>query len=188
MPKEVNKMAETRKMVLHGVRASYVTLVEPKAIAEGQDKKYSISLIIEKNNPDLAELKKQINAVISETKWTDAVKAKCDKALRDGDADRPEDDAYAGKLFINAKSAKKPLIVKTIQGKNVEVDAETIYSGCYVNCGISIYAYDQAGNKGVGIGLRGVQFDHDGEPLGSSMSVDEFEVTAESAPTDDWLN
>ena len=34
-------MAETRKMVLHGVRASYVTLVEPKAIAEGQDKKYS---------------------------------------------------------------------------------------------------------------------------------------------------
>jgi len=181
-------MAEAKKMILHNVRASYVTLVEPKAIAEGQDKKYSISLIIDKDSADLPELKKLINEVLADTKWPDAIKKKCDKGLRDGDTDRPEDAAYAGKLFVNAKSAKKPLVVKTVKGKNVEVEADEIYSGCYINCGISIYAYDQAGNKGVGIGLRGVQFDHDGEALGSSMDADEFELTAESAPaSDDWL-
>ena len=97
--------------------------------------------------------------------------------LRDGDLDRPEDEAYAESYFINANSKQAPQVVD----KNVQpiLDQSELYSGCYINASVTFYAYNSNGNKGIAAGLGNIQKVRDGEPLemcirdrSSRMSVD----------------
>ena len=46
-----------------------------------------------------------------------------------------------------------------------------IYSGCYGRVCISLFAYNNAGKRGIGIGLEAVQKLRDGDALGGSVSV-----------------
>lgn len=174
----------TKKLMIRNARLSYVTVDEPRSIVEGGEPYYSISVIIEPDNPATAEIKKTVDALINEQKWTPAQKKVCDKALRDGNEERAEDEAYANNYFINAKSRQKPLL---IDGARREVPASKFYSGCYANVSVSLYAYDKAGNRGVGCGLRGVQFVKDGEPLGSTVSADEFDKLEDDEVAEDFV-
>lgn len=99
------------------VRLSYAHLTEPVAIQEGQEKKYSASFIIPKT--DKKTLEKIATAIKLatqrgiETKWGGKKPAKLKLPLRDGDDERPEDEAYANSYFINANAPSnkpKPLV------------------------------------------------------------------------------
>ena len=93
--------------------------------------------------------------------------------MRDGDVDRPDDEAYADSYFINANSRTKPGIVD----RNVEpiIDMTEIYSGCYGRVSMVFYAYNVNGNKGIAAGLQNIQKLEDGEPLGGkSRPEDDF--------------
>ena len=61
---------------------------------------------------------------------------------------RPEDEAYADSMFLNANSKQAPQIVD----RQVQpiLDQSEIYSGCYGRVSITFYAYNSNGNKGVG--------------------------------------
>ena len=91
--------------------------------------------------------------------------------VRDGDADKPDQDAYAGKLFINASSKLQPGIVDA----NVQpiIDRTELYAGCYGRVQINFFPYAQAGNKGIGCGLINVQKLSDGESLGGRMKAED---------------
>ena len=86
------------KVITGKVRASFVNVFEPKSI-NGSEPKYSCSLIIPKTDVDTL---KKINAAIEEAKqngipkWGGKVPPNLKLPLRDGDIDRPGDDAYAG--------------------------------------------------------------------------------------------
>ena len=148
-------------------RLSYAHLWEPDSI-NGSEPKYSVSCIIDKNDKEtIAKIKK----------------ANLKTPLRDGDIDRPEDEAYADSMFLNANSKQAPQIVD----RQVQpiLDQSEVYSGCYGRVSITFYAYNSNGNKGIAAGLGNVQKLRDGEPLGSRANAkDEFEaVDAE----DDFL-
>ena len=164
------------------VRLSYAKLFVPSA-APGSDKlKYSVSILIDKNDK---ETLRKINAAIEEakeagkvSKWSGKIPAKLHLPLRDGDEDRPDDEAYKGMYFFNASSERKPGVVD--RNLNAILDPDEVYSGCYGRVNVNFYPYDSNGNRGVAAGLNHVQKLSDGERLGGGA------VSVEAAFDDDF--
>ena len=93
--------------------------------------------------------------------------------LRDGDLERPDDDAYAGSYFINANSATAPGIVD--KACEPILDRSEIYSGVHARASINFYSFNSNGNRGIACGLNNIQKLRDGDPLGGkSRAEDDF--------------
>lgn len=174
------------KVTTGKVRLSYAHLFEPHAI-EGNEPKYSVSVIIPKTDTETLKAIKEAVAEAKEqgkSKWNGKIPANLKTPLRDGDAERPDDEAYENSYFLNANSKNKPGVVD----QNVQpiLDATEVYSGCYARLTLNFYPYSASGNKGVAAGLGNVQKLADGDPLGGfARAEDDFEAV-ESAE-DDFL-
>ena len=115
----MSKIANPTK-VITGVntRWSYANVWDPKSINGGAPK-YSVSLIIPKSDTvTVNKIKAAIQAAYEEgeskLKGTAKVCPALDvikTPLRDGDKERPGDEAYKNSYFINANSATAPGIV-----------------------------------------------------------------------------
>lgn len=167
-------------------RFSYAHVWEPDSV-NGSEPKYSVSCIIGKSDKGtISRIQKAVELAKEEGKgkWGGKIPANLKMPLRDGDIDRPEDEAYADSMFLNANSKQAPQIVD----KKVQpiLDQTEVYSGCYGNVSITFYAYNSNGNKGIAAGLGNIQKLRDGEPLGSRVNAqDEFDaIDAE----DDFLS
>jgi len=175
------------KVTTGKVRLSYTHLFEPHAI-EGNEPKYSTSVLIPKTDKEtLTAIKEAVEQVKAEGKgkWGGKVPPNLKTPLRDGDAERPDDDAYSGCYFLNANSKNKPGVVDV----NVQpvLDATEVYSGCYGRLTLNFYAYSASGNKGVACGLGNVQKLAEGEPLGGfTRAEDDFTAVGDSTE-DDFL-
>lgn len=162
------------KVVTGKVRFSYAHVFEPRANEFGGDPKYSVSIIIPKSDKvTLDKIEKAIKEATEQgkEKWGGKVPPKLTLPLRDGDIDRPEDDAYANSFFLNAKANQAPGVVDA--NLNAIIDKSEFYSGCYGRASIDLYPYATAGNKGVGVGLNHVQKLADGESLGGVKTTAE---------------
>ena len=168
--------------VITGVntRWSYVNAWEAKSINGGAPK-FSVSLIIPKSDTKTIEkIKAAIQAAYEEGQGKLKGNGKSVPALsvlktplRDGDAERPDDEAYADAYFINANSATAPGIVDA--DRNPILDRSEVYSGVYGRASINFYAFNSNGNKGIACGLNNLQKIKDGEPLGGkSRAEDDF--------------
>ena len=177
------------KVITGKCRASFVHVFEPQSV-NGSEPKYSISLIIPKSD---TETLNSIRAAIEEakqngatSKWGGKIPPNLKMPLRDGDVDRPDDDAYANAYFINANSNEKPGIVD--RERIPITDPLAIYSGCYVRASINFYPFNSNGNKGISAGLANIQFWCDGEPLnGRVRAEDEFDAL-DAEDEDDFLD
>lgn len=161
-------------------RWSYANVWQPKAI-NGGTPKYSVSLIIPKSDTKTIEkVRAAIQAAYEEGqsklkgngKTVPQLKA-LKTPLRDGDLERPDDEAYANSYFINANSASAPGIVDA----NCQpiIDTSEVYSGVYGRASINFYAFNSNGNKGIACGLNNLQKIRDGESLGGkSRAEDDF--------------
>lgn len=165
-------------------RFSFLHCWQPVGI-DGSEPKYSVSAIIPKN--DRATINK-IKAAIEQVKkesvsvWGGKVPNNLKLPLRDGDTDRPDDEAYTDSFFFNANSKQKPQVVDN----KVEpiLDQSEVYSGCYGNISVNFYAYSANGNKGIAAGLGNIQKLKDGESLGGRTTAAEDFDTVE---VDDFL-
>lgn len=154
-------------------RFSYLHCWEPNAV-NGSDPKYSVSAIIPKSDTEtLGKIKNAIEQAKKDSvsKWGGKVPANLKLPLRDGDIDRPEDEAYADCYFFNANSRQEPQVV----GKNVQpiIDQTEVYSGCYGRISVNFYGYNSNGNRGIAAGLGNIQKLRDGEPLGGRSNAEE---------------
>jgi len=175
------------KVVTGIVRLSYANVHEPKSINGGAEK-YSVSLIIPKSDSKTIEaINKAVDAAIEEGrgKFGGKIpnKAVLKLPLRDGDIDRPDDEAYAGSYFVNANSNSAPEIVD--KSLNPIMSRSEVYSGVYARVSVNFYAFNSNGNRGIACGLGNIQKVHDGEPLGGRTSAaDDF---ASDYDGDDFL-
>ncbi len=171
-------------------RWSYANVWDPKSINGGAPK-YSVSLIIPKS--DTATIEK-IRAAIQaayeegESKLKGNGKsvpplAAIKTPLRDGDLERPDDEAYADSFFINANSSTAPGIVDA--ARQPIIDRSEVYSGVYGRASINFYAFNSNGNKGIACGLNNLQKIRDGEPLGGKSSA---ENDFDTEDDDDFLS
>lgn len=164
------------KLVTTKVRFSYAHVFQAVAMAEGQEKKYSVSLLISKK--DKALIKKVNDAIAAAleagktSKFGGAVPKKGLKMpLRDGDVDRDEDEVYKGHFFITASSKRRPQVVDA--ELNPIIDEDEFYSGCYGRASINFYAFNSNGNKGVACGLNNIQKLEEGEALSGVATAEE---------------
>ena len=156
--------------VITGVdtRWSYANVWEPKSI-NGGTPKYSVSLIIPKSDTKtIAKIQAAIEAAYKEGEAKLKGNGKSVPALsvlktplRDGDAERPDDEAYKNAYFVNANS------------------------GVYGRASITFYAFNSSGNKGIACGLNNLQKIRDGEPLGGKASAESDFATDDD---EDFLN
>lgn len=166
-------------------RFSYLHCWEPDSV-NGSEPKYSVSAIIPKSDY------KTVNAIKaaieqakkdSVSKWGGKVPGNLKLPLRDGDIDRPDDEAYAGCYFFNANSRQAPQVVDS----KVQpiLDQSEVYSGCYGKISVTFYGYNSNGNRGIAAGLGNIQKLKDGESLGGRTSAaDDFQTEDE----DDFLD
>lgn len=108
-----NNTAPATKVIVP-CRISFANIWEPKSI-NGSDEKYSVSLLIPKDDKTtLVKIKKAIEAAkeaAKEKKWNGKIPANLKLPMHDGDIDRPDDENYAGHFFFNATSKDAPQIV-----------------------------------------------------------------------------
>jgi hypothetical protein len=166
------------RMILPPALGSYANIFVPRAKKAGADGKpgklqYSIALLWDRKQ-DLKALKEAIVKVAVEKFGPKAadifgkniLRLKC--PLHDGDVDKPENEAYAGKVYLNARSDRKPGVANR-RGELVMEDSEA-YSGCTFRVSVGIYAFDNE-SKGVGVGLNNLQVIEKGPRLDNQMDA-----------------
>lgn len=158
------------KVVTGKVRFSYLNAFTPKAINEGDEPKFSVSLLIPKSDKEtIGKIKKAIKDALEEgkAKFNGKVPTVFKNPLRDGDEEKPDDEIYEGMMFMNANNSRQPGIVD--ENREAILDQNEIYSGCYGRAHVELYAFNVNGNKGVACSLQNLQKLEDGERLGAAI-------------------
>lgn len=193
MPITANKAENPCKAVTGVCRLSYANIWQPKSIKDGTPK-YSTSVLIPKNDAaTISRIKSAIEAAYreGENKLRGNAKnvpplAAIKTPLRDGDIERPDDDAYKGCWFLNANSTTAPGVVNL--ARETITDTSQIYSGVFARVSLAFFAYSANGNRGVAAGLQHIQKVRDGEPLGGkSRAEDDFNDDFATEIDDDFL-
>lgn len=155
------------QIVIEKARLSYANIFTPRAMNEGDEPKYSASLIIGKNHPQVAAIQNAIQNALEQgaDKFGGKIPptGQLRNPLRDGDTER-DGEEYANNFFINASTKRQPAVID--QAMNKVLDPDEVYSGCYANVLITFFAYNRNGNKGVSASLDMLQKHSDGEHLG----------------------
>jgi len=182
------------KVVTGVCRLSYANIWQAKSINGGAPK-FSTSVLIPKTDAvTVNRIKTAIQAAYEEgeSKLKGNGKsvptlASLKTPLRDGDTERPDDEAYAGCWFVNANSGTAPGVVDI--SRQPILETSEIYSGVYARVSLSFYAFNSNGNKGIACGLQNIQKVRDGEPLGGrTRAEDDFDDEFATADEDDFLN
>lgn len=192
MAKKIQAVLKNDTKVVTGlVRLSYAHIFEPKSI-NGSDPKYSVSLIIPKSDKQMVKVLEQAidNAKeLGKSKWGGKIPSNLKLPLRDGDEDRPEDEAYENSYFINANSERAPQVVGTEKdkatGKAIPLGPDEVYSGCYARASINFYPFNVNGNKGIACSLISIQKIDDGEPLAGVASAPEEDFEFDEVDSED---
>jgi hypothetical protein len=148
------KCTMSNKLITPEFRGSFVNLVEPRAIAEGQDPVYGMVVAVPKSE---TAFKQKLDDVVNELcmeKWGEVPK-KLKNPIRDGDEeDRPE---FEGCWVFNTKSKTRPGVVD--MDLQPILDPDLLYSGAWYRVELSAFAWDhRTGGKGVSFGLNNVLF------------------------------
>lgn len=200
------------KIHLKNVRLSFARLYTPKAFREGQKERFEGSFLLDPSNEEHQE---QIEILQSEALGVIKAKhnGKVPKALdlcfgyADGDhiqvgpnkySGKPKEyDGYEGMFSVSASNTTQPKVVGRVRDPNtgkfeVLEDDGTVYSGCYVNATITLWAQDNEYGKRVNANLRAVQFVRNGAafgvaPVDADDEFDEVQVDDDEDGADaDW--
>jgi hypothetical protein len=188
-------------VILRNVRLGFFNGYEPGSY-EGK-LSYSAQLIVDPKSANVAALDKAIEQVARE-KWKDRAPAVLE-VLRKQDrvcfrhgpkmsGDGVVFDGFDGMYYCSASSRaeQRPLMLKRDKTPSVASDG-LLYSGCYADVKISLWAQDNQFGKRVNAQLKVVQFRADGDAFsgGTPPSADGMDdlsdVGEELAEVDDLL-
>lgn len=182
------------RILLKNVRLAFPNLFEPTTVAGEGKPRYSATLLIPADHPQLAEIEKAQEAV-AQAKWGQKAAAivkglsKQDKmALHDGDT-KSKYDGFPGNFFISA-AAQENAAPTVIDRDRSPLSARSgrPYAGCFVNASIELWAQDNSYGQRINAQLRGIQFYADGDSFsaGRPADADEFEEVTEGADAEDF--
>lgn len=172
-------MANT-KVVTGKVRFSFAHVFKPYSSRDGEEPKYSVTLLIPKNDTEtLKKIKKAVAEAAEAYRAKNGVKSLPENpkhTLHDGDGEREGGEPFGpeckGCYVITVSSKNKPVVVDSF--RNEITDPGEVYSGCYGRASINFFAYNAKGKRGVSAGLLALQKLSDGEPFGTVGSADDF--------------
>lgn len=164
------------KVITGKVRMNYLNIFTPKKLEESEDKRYSLSILIPKNDIDTIS---KINEAIFNAKekglnlWSE-INDEIKTPLRDGDIEKSDNEAYKNHYFLNATSKYKPGIVD--KSLNEIKDPDKIYPGCYGRVSLNFYPYYKENICGIGCSVNNVQKICDGKVITYSRAEDDFTI------------
>ena len=179
-------------------RFSFVHLFEPYAQKKGEEAKYSVMLLIPKDDlSTLACIEEAIKEAYEQGRDTLANKNSPAPAfgspvlkmpMHDGDEEQPGEEVYAGMMYVNARSKPKegmphPGICDA--AKNDIEDPMEFYSGCYGRASICFYAFNGSGNRGIACAINNVQKLKDGPHLGGGRRTAQQDFADDEFDEDD---
>ena len=180
-----DKAKDAEVIKLTHVRCSYPHLFR-RAVFDGDEGKFEITFLIDKDDPQVQKLKRHINKIRKGLSFKVAADKIC---LRDGDElGRPETE---GCYNLKASTGRRPVVLNRDKSAIAEDDG-IIYGGCFVNATIDFWVQNNKWGKRINCNLRAVQFDSDGEAFGAGPVDDDdmFEELgggeSESADDDDF--
>jgi hypothetical protein len=154
------------------IRLSYLNVFEAKAMTEGETPKFSAAILLSKKDvATKAKADAAIQLAITQgipKKWKGKKPAILKLPWRDGDEEKPDDEAYAGHWFLNASNTKKPILLGT--DKRPLEDPSELYSGAYARAVLTFYPFSGKSN-GVAVSLDSILKLEDGESLGGTISM-----------------
>ena len=182
------------RILLKNVRLAFPNLFEPTTVAGEGKPRFSATLLIPADHPQIEEIK-AAQLAIDTAKWNAKAAAivkgldKQDKlALHDGDT-KSKYDGFPGNFFISA-AAQENAAPTVIDRDRSPLSARSgrPYAGCFVNASIELWAQDNSYGQRVNAQLRGIQFYQDGDSFsaGRPADADEFEEVTEGAGADDF--
>ena len=174
------------KLRITNCRLAFLALFKPTTVNGEGEPRYSAQLIIEPNSPDVAALDAAMVAVAKD-KWKDRapaiyadMKSKDRLCFRHGpklNSSGEPYDGFAGKFYLatGAKANQRPLAIHRDRTPVVEADG-IIYSGCYADVSVELWAQDNQFGKRINATLKGVQFRKDGDAFtgGVAATPDDF--------------
>jgi len=152
---------------------SYPQVWEPRAVEAGQEEKYSIAMLFDKDT-DLSHMEEMaMNAAINkfgEDKARKLIEAGMLRSpFRKGWLEKPDDPHAGDKIFCNARSKDQPEVVMVSGSEVVPVmNKLDFYAGCTALAVVTFFGYDVAGNKGVAMGFDSVCKIAEGERIGGT--------------------
>lgn len=169
------------KYRINNARLAFPNLFTPKAFEEGQEPSYGASLIMEPGHPDIAGVEKAIEEVGAEkwgSKWPAIKKELASKdrtCLHDGDG-KAQYDGFEGNMYVSAGGKTAPACFGANKDR-LTANTGVIYSGCYVNAQLDIWAQDNKYGKRVNATLTGVQYRAKGQAFagGRPAEADDFD-------------
>ncbi len=181
--KYVAKLMTDTKVRTGKCRLSYPHLFEKYEKSD----KYQCQLLIPKDDKEsMRVIKEAIETAKAKGKaelWGNKIPGNYRSPLNDGD-NLDDMEAYEGMYYLNAKSTRKPQVVDL--DRDDILDAEEVYSGCYVRASIVFYPYSNEG-KGVACLLNNIQKLEDGERLGGGAASADEDFADDDEDDDDDL-
>lgn len=197
------------KVKLKKVRVAFAqSLTEAKAFETGMEERYGCTFLVpETGHPSRQAIEDSMYAVATE-KWGAKGKAIVDNLLETGNpkevcyypGKRKSYDGFEGNMALGAVRQKKdgmPLLLDSDKSPLIDVAKGTaypgkegrIYSGCYVNATVDIWAQDNKYGKTLRCTVNAVQFDSDGDSFGgtSKGDADDFEDLGDGSGAADDL-
>lgn len=187
------------KIHLMCVRLSFAHLWTAKAFREGQPARFEGAFLMDPSDPahiaTLGEVQDAALGVIK-AKFNGKVPADLDLCFGYSDGETPiliankkyrnkvkEYDGYEGMIYLTSANKTAPKVVNRQRnpdtGKFDQVSEASgiVYSGCYVNATVTLWAQDNEFGKRVNANLRAVQYVKPGEAFGVAPvdADDEFE-------------
>ena len=174
------------KVLLKNVRVNYPNLFRATKSPKypTQDPAYSLDILVEKGSANDRSIEDVIKSVAAEKFGDDAVKKL--KSFRpntqkfsykDGENfDRPDFNILSSK---RKEASGRPIVIDRDKSPLTEADAK-IYSGCYCNVSVDVWAQG-APHEGIRTQLLAVQFFKDGDKLSggaqpTDTDFDEIEI------------
>lgn len=181
--KNYNKKINDTCVRIGEVRMSYAHVFSARESDNGGDAKYSVCLLIPKEDTKTVEAVRAAIEAATEKgkaeKWSGSKPRKFNDPLRDGD-EEDKGPEYEGMYFLNASSKQKPGVRVLENGKIIEaLDEEDFYSGCWGAATINFFPYGgpndkkTKGNTGVGVGLNNLIKTRDDERLSGGTTAEQ---------------
>lgn len=184
-----NDKPEPIDVILTGVRGSYLSLFKMTAVKQDDGTmgkpRFSGSFLLnkERDADQIQRLEKEIDRMIKET-WKGKITRKGLKGvcLRDGEEKEDKDGYGPEVMFVSASTSQRFPIVDAKVVPTVEEDG-LIYSGCYLDVQIRLWAQDNNWGKRINAEIRAVrennrdpQTGEKGEPFGGGQAAEASEV------------
>ena len=183
-------LKSANSVLIKGARLAFPALEEPSE----KTGKYGCVFIIEKDNEAVGLINAVCERVLKENdpKNAEAIMKRIKQVdkypLHDGES-KANYAGYAGNYFVNASCATKPRLFDGKREPVVESEAirEKFYPGAVINGIIEVFYFNNKYGRGLGVGLKGLQFVRDADRFGggAQASADEFPIVEGEAAADE---